>query len=388
MNLLDVAIIAVAIGAAYGGWRLGFVARVFAWAGVAVGLAIGVHFVARVVTAFGGGSADDRVTVAVLFLVLLATIGQAIGLGIGLLVHRRIPRASPTPRWDRAAGAAIGVAGVLVLVWMITPSLASAQGWPARMARGSWVVGEIDRFGPGQPARFAAWGHSISNAPYPSALGRLQSPPNPGRPPRQSLTPAVDATVRASVVEVSGHACHQIQSGSGWVEAPGVVVTNAHVVAGERATTVADASGNAHDAVVVAFDPVRDVAILSVPDLTATPLPFTTGKVGDDGAVYGHPNGGPLVVSPAHVGEEIVAVGTDIYRTGSSRRHVYVLASKLAPGDSGGPLVTTKGEVIGMAFAIDPGQSTTSYALTDTEIRAVLRTVSTAAADTHQCLID
>ena len=76
------------LAAGIGGWRLGFVARVFAWAGVALGLVIGVHFVPRVVTAFGGTSADDRVTVAVLFLVLVATLGQALGLGIGVIVHR------------------------------------------------------------------------------------------------------------------------------------------------------------------------------------------------------------------------------------------------------------------------------------------------------------
>ncbi len=66
------------------------------------------------------------------------------------------------------------------------------------------------------------------------------------------------------------------------------------------------------------------------------------GPVGDVGAVYGHPGGGPLQAAPARVGDEILAVGTDIYRTGSSRRHVYVLASKLAPGDSGGALVDTR----------------------------------------------
>src|SRR3954447_19505626 len=103
MNLLDAAIVALAAAAAIGGWRLGFVARVFAWAGVAAGLAIGIHYVPRVVTSFGGTGADARVTVAVLFLILVATIGQAIGLGIGLFVHRAVPPNHALPKWDRAA---------------------------------------------------------------------------------------------------------------------------------------------------------------------------------------------------------------------------------------------------------------------------------------------
>src|SRR5215212_6419012 len=162
MNWLDIGIIAVTLGAGFGGWRLGFVARVFAWTGVAAALVIGVRFVPSIVTAFGGTNADDRVTVALLFLVLLATIGQAAGLAIGLLAHRVIPLQQPMPAWDRIAGAAVGVLGVLVLVWMVIPSLATAKGWPARMARASVVVDAIQRFTPDQPARFAAWGRSIS----------------------------------------------------------------------------------------------------------------------------------------------------------------------------------------------------------------------------------
>jgi S1-C subfamily serine protease len=390
MNLLDVAILAAAIGAGYGGWRLGFIARLFAWAGVALGLVIGVHFVPRIVTAFGGTNSDDRVTVALLFLVLVATIGQAIGLGIGIFVHRSFPVRQPLPGWDRAAGAALGVTGVVLLVWMVIPSLATAKGWPARMARDSFVVGAIERLGPEQPSQFAAWGRAISDAPYPTALGPLDDPPNPGRPPVATLSKKIDGQARAATVKVSGHACRQIQEGSGWVAAPGVVVTNAHVVAGEDRTTVTDALGNEFDATVVAFDPYRDLAILSVPQLGAPSLPIATGVSGATGAVYGHPGGGVLTASPAKVGEEILAVGTDIYRTRSSRRHVYVLAAALAPGDSGGPLVDTRGDVIGVAFAIDPGRNATSYALTDEEVRPVLDGArgKTQPVDTGKCLVD
>ncbi len=390
MNLLDVAILVVAVGAAFGGWRLGFIARVFAWTGVALALVIAVRFLPRIVTAFGGTSADDRVTVALLFLVLVATIGQAVGLAVGLLVHRVVPMRDPLPLWDRLTGALVGVLGVLILLWMVIPSLATAKGWPARMSRDSFVVEAIQRWGPEQPSQFAAWGRSISDAPYPTALGQLDDPPNPGRPPGRTLGKAIDARARASVVKVTGHACRQIQEGSGWVAAPELVVTNAHVVAGEDATTVDDAWGNTLPATVIVFDSLRDLAVLSVPGLAAAPLPIASGFKGDSGAVYGYPGGGRLTASPAKVGEEILAVGTDIYRTGSSRRHVYVLAAALAPGDSGGPFVDTRGDVIGVAFAIDPGRTATGYALTDAEVRPVLAAARGRhdAVETGRCLVE
>jgi len=375
------------LAAGVGGWRLGFVARVFAWLGIAIALAIGVHYVPRVVTAFGGTSADDRVTVAMLFLILIATIGHAIGLGIGVVAHHYAGNGRPLPRWDRVTGAAVGVAGVLALVWMTIPSLATAKGWPARMARDSAVVEVVERVAPEQPSQFAAWGRAISDAPYPSALGPLDDPPDPGVPPDVAIPPDVDALVRRSVVKITGRACRQIQEGSGWVAGPGLVVTNAHVVAGQSETTVEDAGGNEHAASVVAFDPVRDLAVLAVGSLDAPPLRLAAGDAGDLGAVYGHPGGGPLEASPARVGEEILAVGTDIYRTSESRRKVFVLAAALEPGDSGGALVDLAGDVIGTAFAIDPGRDGTSYALTDEEVRAVVDAVSAGPVDTGRCLV-
>jgi S1-C subfamily serine protease len=390
LNALDLVVLVLGVGAGLGGWRLGFAARVLAWAGVAVGLAIGVSFVPRVVTAFGGTRPENRASVAMLFLFLVATLGQTLGLVLGALLHRMTSRQGALPRWDRAAGAAVGALGVLVLLWMVIPSLATAKGWPARMARSSAIVAAIQRWAPRQPSRFAAWGRAISDAPYPSALGTLQSPPNPGAPPATRLSPAADARVRAATLKVTGQACDSIQEGSGWIAARGLVVTNAHVVAGERATTVHDEAGQTMAATVIAFDAVRDVAVLAVPALAASPLSIVDGFVGEVGAVYGHPGGGPLRASPARIGDEIVAVGTDIYRTSSSRRHVYVLASALAPGDSGGALVDTRGNVTGMAFAIDPGHNATAYALTDAEVRAVLNVAERGArtpVGTGQCLV-
>ena len=66
------------------------------------------------------------------------------------------------------------------------------------------------------------------------------------------------------MVKVLGTACGLGIEGSGWVAGPGLVVTNAHVVAGEDDTTVTLRSGGTLDASAVHYDPHDDLAILRV----------------------------------------------------------------------------------------------------------------------------
>jgi S1-C subfamily serine protease len=167
---------------------------------------------------------------------------------------------------------------------------------------------------------------------------------------------------------------------------PGVVVTNAHVVAGEDDTTVFPESGGDEAATVVAFDPERDLAVLSAPGLDPPALPMADPDVGTKGAVLGHPGGGPLEVSPFAVREEVRASGRDLYDERDTLRSVLVLASRLAPGDSGAPLVDPAGEVVGVAFAIAPDREGTAYALDPSEVRAVLAGRTGRRVGTGPCL--
>jgi len=195
--------------------------------------------------------------------------------------------------------------------------------------------------------------------------------------------------VRASTVKVEGSACRRRQDGSGFAVGPGLIATNAHVVAGEQSTKVLMPNGQSLAATVVLFDANRDLALLSVPRYNQAPLPVADPDIGETGAIFGHPDGqDPLRIQPASVRRRIVALGRDLYGRNLTRRDVLILASKLRPGDSGGALVDADGKVIGVAFAIAPDQSDTAYALHTAELKAVLGQPHDRPANTGPCIND
>jgi S1-C subfamily serine protease len=386
VNALDVVILVAVVFAAVCGYRLGFVARALSWAGLAIALVISIRLIPDLMTALASATPHGRLLAVLAFVVGMCLLGQALGLAIGALVHARLSTAQVVQTSDRIAGAAVGAVGALVFLWLLLPALTSAPGWPARAAEGSTIAATIEDLAPDPPPSLQELGRMVAEAPYPEVLSG-ESAPEVGAPPQTSLAPPVDLVVRGSVVRVEGEACDQIQDGTGFVVARNVIVTNAHVVAGERDTSVFLPNGDRRDARVVSFDPRRDLAVLVVEDLGLTPLRLGSGQAGAEGAVYGHPGGGPLRPTPARIAEQIDARGTDIYRTTPTRRSVFVLASQLQPGDSGAPLVDQSGAVMGVAFAIDPGHQGTAYALTNDELRAILEDVPADSTETGSCLV-
>jgi len=388
VNLLD-GILAVAIGAAaYGGYRLGFVTRALSWAGLAAGVAVALVFVDNLADALRDEPERSRLVASLAFVFVLGTLGQVAGLVAGSAIRARLPARIGASRGDRIAGGVTGALGVLIGLWLLIPALTSAPGWTARAARGSEIVRFVDRVAPSPPDAARDLARRVRDAGFPDVFDDpFGGPGDVGPAPTAGLAPEVSALVEPSVVKVEGQACDQIQSGSGFVASEDTVVTNAHVVAGERRTVVETEDGRELDAAVVAFDPDRDLAVLRVRDLDLPPLERAAAGEGDTGAVYGHPGGGELRAAPARIAEVVTARGTDIYRTGRIDRSVFVLAAALAPGDSGGPLVDQRGRVVGVAFAVDPGDAGTAYALTREELDPVLSEAAATPTDTGPCLV-
>ena len=89
--------------------------------------------------------------------------------------------------------------------------------------------------------------------------------------------------------------------------APGVVVTNAHVVAGEEDTTVQlRGDGPKLDAHAIAFDPSNDIAVLRVEELPndARALPLAQNPTaGTPAAILGFPKNGPYRSDAGRLGQ-------------------------------------------------------------------------------------
>jgi len=185
--------------------------------------------------------------------------------------------------------------------------------------------------------------------PFPRIRGPVADVP---APTRRILRDDDVQQAQASVVRVLGHACGLAVQGSGWVARPGVVVTNAHVVAGEDETTVEVDGGDGMDATAVVFDPHNDVALLSVPGLGAPALDQRTGaRVGAPVAILGYPENGPYRSVAGRLGETSTVLSRDAYGNGPVRRRMASLRGTIRSGNSGGPAVDSGGRVVATVFA-------------------------------------
>jgi S1-C subfamily serine protease len=193
--------------------------------------------------------------------------------------------------------------------------------------------------------------------PLPSVRGPAAdvSPPPPGI----ARSPAVRGAGE-SVVKVLGTACGLGIEGSGWVAGPHLVVTNAHVVAGESDTTV-QAGGNPPglNADVIDFDPHDDVAILRVPGLRAPALRMAANpQSGMPAAILGYPLDGTFDVEPGRIGQTETVSTEDAYGNGPVLRSITALRGRVRPGNSGGPMIDARGHVVATVFAAITGSPT------------------------------
>jgi S1-C subfamily serine protease len=389
VNLLDVIVLSLMIFAAVGGWKAGFLARVTSWLGIALGFYVGVRTLPAVLEAFDLPTVSARLLIVVTVLVVAIFIGQALGLIAGHRIRGVLPMGGARTA-DRTAGSVAGVLGVLVGLWLLLPTLATVHGWTAREVRGSLVARGVNASFPKPPSATRVVSRLVDERTFPRVFSQLDPSPDAGQPPVDpGLDPKVVDRVKQSTVKVQGEACKRIQEGSGFVVAEDVIVTNAHVVAGEESVDVVRPDGRRLKATVAVFNPAKDVAVLRVARLGLAPVTRAKARAGDTGAVFGHPGGQAEVrAAPARISQEVTAHGEDIYGR-ETQRQVFILAANLQPGDSGGPLVDTQGRAVGVAFAIAPDKPGTAYALTGAELDAVVRAYNAnpnARADTQSCL--
>ncbi len=327
-----------------------------------------------------------RIVVLVFGVFLVASLGQGLMVRLGNRVRSRV-RARSLRTVDALLGAVAVAASVAVLLWFIAASVRPAAPAPLARAIGeSQLLRTIDRVVPPETGRlFAGFRTMLDRNGFPRVFDGLSPEPiTPVQPPDGSAPASAAVTAASgSMVKIVGvaQACNRGQEGSGWVIAPGRVVTNAHVVAGMQTPTVrVQGVGRVYDTTVVVFDPQRDLAVLEVPGLQAPALTLGTPLAANDPAVVaGFPLDGPYRLDSARVRRVIDATGSDIYGQPGIDREIYSLYARVEPGNSGGPLLSTSGKVVGIVFAKSLDDDSTGYALTLTEAKPVLDVAASAS---------
>jgi S1-C subfamily serine protease len=371
-SVIDIIVLVLAVGFAISGYRQGFVIAALSFVGFVGGAALGIQLASPIATRVSHG--QGQVVVAVVVVLLIALIGQVAAVRIGSEIRQRITWQSARTV-DSVLGTVVSVITVLLVSWMVATPLASSP-YPSLSSavRKSAVVREVNSVVP-SPVRevYQSLRGVIDRGDFPDVFGPL-SPTRvlPVEPPDPTLArdPVVQR-VHQSVVKVVGVApsCSRRIEGSGFVYAPGRVLTNAHVVAGVQSPTV-QVDGVIRDATVVLYDPNRDVAVLEVPGMQAPALPFsqTGAGRGDSAIILGYPEDGPFFVGPARVRERENIRGPNIYNDKTVTRGAYTVRGDVRSGNSGGPLLKPDGSVLGMIFAAALDQKDTGFALTAAEI--------------------
>ncbi len=373
MNILDALLAVAVLSAVVGGFRAGLVSRTTSWIGILAGL-----FLANRTIPWALDLIDPEETGMRLVVVLVAltvTVGLTTGITgmVGAFLSRAIS-VTPLAALDRIAGGAASVLMVGVLVWLLIPAAADIPGQIAQQVRGSRIVATINAQTPDPPDVLRSVRRFVDSSRFPEVFADLAPAPATGPSPRVTTIDAsvIEATTtRTAHVRADG--CGRRFEGSSFVVGDGLLMTNAHVVAGADSVRIRFPDGTEHPATVVVHDPQRDLALLEAPGMTRSPLELAAVANGDEAVVIGYP-GGQLDprVAPARVEGSRVAVGRDIYGASRTERRVVFLAAELRQGDSGSPVVDEQGRVGGVVFAVSPDRRDVAYALDLDEVRAVL----------------
>ena len=381
MTTVDWIIVIFAILLAVNGLRQGFVAGALQLVGFAVGAFLGAR-IGPLILSEGAQS-----PYAPMF-----ALGGAIILGTllaGLLesAGAAVKTAAPLPGLrvvDSGLGAVLGAVLALGLAWIVGAVLLQTPGIGLRKdVQRSEILSALNEALP--PSGFIL-----------NALARFDPLPEISGPGTQGVDPptariARDPEVRAaagSVVRILGEACGLGIAGSGWVAGDDLVVTNAHVVAGEDETVVqVRGSGDRLDARAVAFDPKNDIAVLRVDGLGARPLPLASEAPGGRAAaILGFPKNGPYDVGAARLGATREVLSQDAYGNGPVQRDVLTFRGVVRSGNSGGPLVDGRGAVVGTVFASAVGKGPVGgYAVPNAIVRRAIDGSGSKTESTGPC---
>ncbi|MFS0885009.1 MarP family serine protease [Aeromicrobium sp. 179-A 4D2 NHS] len=358
MNIIDIifvlaSVIYIALGA-----RRGFVRGAAEIVGVLTGGAISLLAIRLL---FGDFDAPDSIASGLIFTAGAGTIlfMSVLGQTLGSLVGKRLTAEKVGKVFtgvDRALGTVFNAVCVATLGWVIAFSGAVGVTPASHQIQSSKVLTAIDSIVPDSADNRLL---RISSGLLENGFDKFVTPvierevDVDAPSDEEAMKSPVTAAAKDSVVRISGHVgCSALDiTGTGFVYSKGLVMTNAHVVAG-IAKPIVESNGLKWVAKVVAFDERLDVAVLRVDGLPIKPLSFDLNAIrGQKGIVMGYPLGGPFDARGAQITRNITLRGPDVYGRGTHERAVHVADAVVRSGNSGGPLVSLDGKVIGVVFA-------------------------------------
>ena len=392
MDWVDLLIIGLILLAAVHGLRLGALIQILTFGGFWLGLWLGILVWTHLLK-----TQHESATRAVVVIALVMATASGLGyLGRLIGTYSNVSlRRHHLGNVDATLGVLVAVVAVLLSVWLVAAVVSSPNSRFASLdaaVNRSDILHSIDRILPQTPSIFNDLQNFLNSQGFPQVFSTLTPPSTPNvAPPTTAQTRALGNPAVFSTVKVLGTAGTNEQEGSGFVVGPGLVATNAHVIAGESSgNTQVLVGGNAYGATPVYFDPSFDLAVLRTSAPLGPVLTISSSLVpnGTQAALLGYPEDGPLTVNPAGVTEEVTAIGKDIYNSGSVSRGVYALAATVLPGNSGGPLMGPGGQVIGVVFSRSTVYSNVGYALTSPGVLSRVQAAEQrhAAVSTGACI--
>jgi hypothetical protein len=372
--MLDLLILAATVGLALVGLRRGFVISLFALTGFLIGAVFATQVAEAILPPRGRSLATP---VFGFFAALLVGSFAALAMGSLGARLRESGRLVLPGRADPLLGAAFSACIALGVAWMLGAVALEVPHDSLGLRR------DVERSATlrGLNAILPPPGGVLSAlAPF-DPLPALQGPQSRiARPTRQITRSSAVRRARVSVVRVVGTACGVGLEGSGWVAAPGEVVTNAHVVAGENDTIVQLGDDSEEfTAEVIGFDTRNDIAILRVAGLDLPPLPLAVDPpAGRAAAIMGFPHDGPFDLRSGRIGETVSRMAPDAFGQGSVMRSLTPLRGLVRPGNSGGPMIDARGRVVATVVAETFGAGILGgYGVAN---RAVAQALATVAA--------
>ena len=343
MTGLDWVALGLAGFAALAGAARGFVWSGLSLAGLVGGAILGGRLASHLLDRGAGSPYSPLIALA--GAAGLAMLLEAVGSAAGASFRSRL-RFSSLRLLDSAGGLIAGALTGFAFVWVLGAVGLQLPGQTKlrREIQRSVVLRKLNSIVP--PRRFL---HALARI---DPLPVLTGPRLPAQPPNPRVLRA-DGPRRAapSVVRILGTACGLGVEGSGWVAGRGLVVTAAHVVAGEQDTTVLPLSGGRLPARAIAFDVRNDLAVLRTPGLRERALRLVDPRPGATVAILGYPENGPLDAVPGRIGTTATALSQDAYGRGPVLRTVTSFSGVVRHGDSGGPAVDATGAVQATVFA-------------------------------------